>query len=88
MKTPIGAMFSGVAVKKILVEFILITSAAVVFIGVGLISSLLTHEAVWSGTYGYLVAVVLGCGIRESALFHAHRDVHRREGYGIRALSE
>jgi hypothetical protein len=60
LMTPTGAMFSGVAEKKILVEFVLVAVAAVVFIGVGLISSLPTHEAMWSGTDGYLIAVVLG----------------------------
>lgn len=61
--TPVGAMVAGLGAKKIPVELILIASAAVVCVGVGLLSSLPTNSALWPGTHGYEVIAGLGLGL-------------------------
>ncbi|KAF2034646.1 putative MSF multidrug transporter [Setomelanomma holmii] len=67
--TPVGAMVAGLAAKKVPIELILIASATVVCIGVGLLSSLPTHSALWPGTYGYEVITGLGLGLASPPYF-------------------
>lgn len=61
--SPLGAMLAGLATKKVAVEYVLITAAAIVCIGTGLLGSLPTHPHVWSGTYGYEIIVGFGLGL-------------------------
>lgn len=61
--SPVGAMVTGLAAKKIATEYILILSAAIVCIGTGLMGSLPTHSHLWTGIYGYEVIVGLGLGL-------------------------
>lgn len=61
--SPLGAMIAGLATKKVAVEYVLITAAAVVCIGTGLLGALPTYSHVWPGTYGYEIIVGLGLGL-------------------------
>jgi MFS family permease len=61
--TPVGAMITGWAAKKVPVEVILICSAAAVCIGMGLLSSLPTQSHLWPGLYGYEVITGLALGL-------------------------
>lgn len=90
LMTPVGAMVSGMAAKKIPIEFILIASAAVVFVGVGLISSLPTNQALWAGTYGYEVIAGLGLGLASPPYFMliATSIAEKDMSVGTGALSE
>lgn len=67
--TPVGAMAAGLAAKKMPIEFVLITSAVIVCLGVGLLSSLPTYSALWPGTYGYEVITGLGLGLASPPYF-------------------
>jgi MFS family permease len=69
LMTPVGSMVAGVAAKKVPIEFILIISAALVCVGVGLLSSLPTYPNLWPGTYGYEVIVGLGLGLANPPYF-------------------
>lgn len=60
---PIGALIAGLAVKKIATEYVLITGAAIICVGTGLLGSLPTHSHLWAGTYGYEIIVGLGMGL-------------------------
>jgi MFS family permease len=62
-------MFSGWVVKKAPVEVILILSAAVVCIGMGLLSSLPTYSTLWPGLYGYEVITGLALGLASPPYF-------------------
>lgn len=62
--TPVGAMITGLLIGKVIAaEYILIISAAIICIGIGLLSSIPTHPAFWVGTYGYEVITGLGLGL-------------------------
>lgn len=61
--SPIGAMASGLLVKKMPLEFVIVLAIALVFIGTGLLSSLPTYSHIWPGTYPYEVITGLGLGL-------------------------
>jgi hypothetical protein len=63
LMTPVGSMAAGFAMKRVPVEMILISSACVVCLGVGLLSSLPTQSAVWPGIFGYEVIAGLSLGL-------------------------
>lgn len=67
--SPIGAMIVGLAAKKVATEYILIVSAAIVCIGIGLMGSLPSHSHLWPGIYGYEVIVGLGLGLANPPYF-------------------
>lgn len=67
--SPVGAMFSGLAAKKIPIETILIVSTSVVMVAIGLLSSLPTYEHVWPGMYGYEILIGLGLGLTSPPYF-------------------
>ena len=67
--TPIGAMASGLAVKKAPVEIVLIGSTAIVCVGIGLLSSLPTYSHLWPGLYGYEVITGLALGLASPPYF-------------------
>jgi hypothetical protein len=69
LMTPVGAMAAGLAARKIPIESILIASASLVFVGVGLLSSLPTHATLWPGTFGYEVVIGLGLGLASPPYF-------------------
>jgi MFS family permease len=58
----VGAMAGGLAANKLPAEYILIAASAMVCVATGLLSSLPTSSAVWSGIYGYQVLMGLGLG--------------------------
>jgi MFS family permease len=61
--TPVGAMASGLAVKKTPVEIVLVCSTMIVCVGIGLLSSLPTYAHLWPGLYGYEVVTGLALGL-------------------------
>lgn len=63
MFTPVGAMLAGAVAKKIPTELLLVTAAAFVTLGVGLLGSLPTHSHLWPGTYGYEIITGFGLGL-------------------------
>lgn len=67
--TPLGAMAAGLVARKIATEYVLILSAAIVFVGTGLMGSLPTHSHLWPGTYGYEVIIGLGLGLSSPPYF-------------------
>jgi hypothetical protein len=69
LMTPVGAMAAGLAAKKMPVEFTLIASVSLVFVGIGLLSSLPTHATLWQGTFGYEVVIGLGLGLASPPYF-------------------
>jgi cyanate permease len=69
LMTPVGAMVAGLAAKKVPIEFVLIVSATLVCLGVGLLGSLPTHSTLWPGTYGYEVITGLGLGLASPPYF-------------------
>lgn len=69
--TPVGAIISGgVMGKLIAAEHMLIISAAVVSVGVGLISSLPVDASFWVGTYGYEIIIGLGLGLASPPYYY------------------
>jgi MFS family permease len=69
LMTPVGAMVAGLAAKKVPTEMILISSACVVCLGVGLLGSLPTQSPLWVGTYGYEIVAGLGLGLASPPYF-------------------
>jgi hypothetical protein len=69
LMTPVGAMISGLAAKNVPIEMILISSACVVCIGVGLLSSLPTQIALSGKTYAYEVVAGIGLGLASPPYF-------------------
>ncbi|KAI4659503.1 uncharacterized protein J4E79_006035 [Alternaria viburni] len=67
--TPIGAMASGLAVKKAPVEIVLIGSTTIVCVGIGLLSSLPTYSHLWPGLYGYEIITGLALGLASPPYF-------------------
>ncbi|KAB2100782.1 hypothetical protein AG0111_0g10987 [Alternaria gaisen] len=67
--TPIGAMASGLAVKTVPVEIVLVCSTATVCIGMGLLGSLPTYIHLWPGLYGYEVITGLALGLASPPYF-------------------
>lgn len=67
--TPIGAMASGLAVKTVPVEIVLVCSTAIVCIGMGLLGSLPTYIHLWPGLYGYEVITGLALGLASPPYF-------------------
>jgi MFS family permease len=67
--TPVGAMASGIAVKKVPVEIVLICSIMIVCVGIGLFSSLPTYANLWPGVYGYEVITGLALGLASPPYF-------------------
>ena len=67
--TPIGAMASGLAVKKAPVEIVLTGSTAIVCVGIGLLSSLPTYSHLWPGLYGYEIIAGLALGLASPPYF-------------------
>ena len=67
--TPVGAMASGLAVKKAPVEIVLIGSTAIVCVGLGLLSSLPTYSHLWPGLYGYEIITGLALGLASPPYF-------------------
>lgn len=61
--TPVGAMSSGLLVKKMPLEFVAVLAIALVFIGTGLLSSLPTYSRIWPGIYPYEIVTGLGLGL-------------------------
>jgi MFS family permease len=67
--TPIGTMVSGLAVKKVPVEIILICSTVIVCVGIGLLSSLPTYSHLWPGLYGYEVITGIALGLASTPYY-------------------
>ena len=67
--TPIGAMASGLAVKKAPVEIILVCSTAIVCVGTGLLGSLPTYSRLWPGLYGYEIIAGIALGLASPPYF-------------------
>jgi MFS family permease len=67
--TPVGALLAGTFSTKIPVEYILILSAAVVCIGIALLSTLPTTSHIWPGTYGYEIITGMGLGLASPPYF-------------------
>jgi hypothetical protein len=61
--TAFGAMAAGLLAKKIPIEYVLVASASVVCVSIGLLSSLPTSSALWPGTYGYEIIAGLSLGL-------------------------
>lgn len=47
MLSPLGALVAGTVAKRVPLEFVLILAVSVVFVGIGLLSSLPTYSALW-----------------------------------------
>lgn len=69
MLSPLGALVAGTVAKRVPLEFVLILAVSVVFVGIGLLSSLPTYSALWAGTYGYEVITGLGLGLASPPYF-------------------
>ncbi|KAH8731405.1 major facilitator superfamily domain-containing protein [Phaeosphaeriaceae sp. PMI808] len=69
LMTPVGAMVSGLAAKRMPIEYMLITSTAVICLGVGLLGSLPTYTAFFPGTYGYEIITGVGLGLANPTYF-------------------
>ncbi|KAJ4312220.1 hypothetical protein N0V94_007563 [Neodidymelliopsis sp. IMI 364377] len=67
--SPVGAMAAGLVAKKVATEYVLILSAAIVCVGIGLMGSLPTNSHLWTGIYGYEVIVGLGLGLASPPYF-------------------
>ena len=67
--SPVGAMIAGLAAKRIPIEVVLILSAVVVTVGIGLLGSLPTYSHMWPGLYGYEVITGLGLGLASPPYF-------------------
>lgn len=67
--TPVGAMAAGLVAKKVATEYVLILSAAIVCVGIGLMGSVPTSSHLWPGIYGYEVIVGLGLGLASPPYF-------------------
>ncbi|KAF2474588.1 putative MSF multidrug transporter [Lindgomyces ingoldianus] len=62
--TPVGSMIGGIVMgRRLHAEYILVISAAVVSIGIGLLSSLPTSMAFPIATYGYEIITGFGLGL-------------------------
>jgi len=62
-------MASGLAVKKVPVEIVLICSTAIVCVGIGLLSSLPTYSHLWPGLYSYEIVTGLALGLASPPYF-------------------
>ena len=62
-------MASGLAVKKVPVEIVLLCSTAIVCVGIGLLSSLPTYSHLWPGLYGYEIVTGLALGLASPPYF-------------------
>jgi hypothetical protein len=90
LMTPVGSMVAGLAAKKVPLEIILISSACVVCLGVGLLGGLPTRSAISVKTYAYEIVAGLGLGLASPPYFMliAASVAEKDLSVGTGALSE
>ncbi|KAG9196407.1 hypothetical protein G6011_01528 [Alternaria panax] len=62
-------MVSGLAVKKMPVEIVLICATVIVCVGIGLLGSLPAYPHLWPGLYGYEIITGLALGLASPPYF-------------------